>query len=448
MEHGWVIQASEAQYLSPEDLYNFAQQQALQEHFGGSFPTGTKDKDKLSQLVMANKRRIRDAWLELPNSSSSSRKRKANAADCDPCARQRLNDGQYASIKNCRHSPEDDLVIRVNPEKTAVAMRTHHLVGLVEQLIGSTTARLYEIILRSLEKNIPRCFEDYSDPAPANMEDQPQWEPNLDHIVNTRDIAQQAKIHGLDICNGLDPHAVARIAKTTSNGKGVLAQPVDHTTLSFHQREELVEGHMQLLVDHPLHFTTWHARGQYRVDFDLMAKHLIQHEIEDTLLAKHGVNGRKLVRALLRKGKLEERSVCNTLMASAATVRKVVNDLALQGYVETQEVPKVDRREAKLSNHLVWYDIQRARERLLHDTYKAQLRILQRINFEQEKAKELLNKANRTDVAGNESKYLKQSELQDLKKCQEVVEKLYLQLQRQDDLVAVLRDYCGPFLTA
>ncbi|KAL5375538.1 hypothetical protein DPSP01_011123 [Paraphaeosphaeria sporulosa] len=447
MEHGWVIQVAEAQYLSAEDMHNIARQQALNDQWGGSVPTGTKDKDRLAQLIMANKRRTRDAWLEVPNFSS--RKRKANESDYGSSKRTKLNgEGQYGSAGSYHHSPEDDLVIRVNPEKAAVAMRNEYLVSLVEQRISYTTARVYEILLRSLEKNIPRCFEEHPDPPPANIEDQPQWEPNPDHVVNTKDIAQRAKILGLDICNGLDPAAVARVTKTTSNDKGVLAQPVDHSSLSFHERSEIVEAHLRLLVDHPLHFVNWHARGQYRVDFDLMAKSLIQQEIENTVLARKSTVAMKLLRALKKKGKLDERQLCNTMMASANDIRGIVNDLTVQGFVQTQEIPKVDRREAKLSLHLIWYDMQRAREKLLHDTYKGQVRILQRIAFEREKIQELLTKANRTDVAGNETKYLKQTELDDLKKWKEVQEKLLLQLARQDDLVAVLRDYCGPLLTA
>ncbi|KAL1602500.1 RNA polymerase III subunit C82 [Paraconiothyrium brasiliense] len=447
MENGWVMQVAEAQYLSAEDMHNIARQQALNDHWGGAVPTGIKDKDRLAHLIMANKRRIRDAWLETPNFSS--RKRKANDSDYGSNKRTKINgQGQYGSAGSFDHSPEDDLVIRVNPEKAAVAMRNQHLVSLVEQRISYTTARLYEILLRSLEKNIPRCFEDCPDPLPVNIEDQPQWEPNPDHVVNTKDIAQRAKVLGLDICNGLDPNAVARITKNSVGKDGVLSQPVDPSSLSFHERSEIVEAHLSLLVDHPLRFVTWHARGQYRVDFDLMAKSLIQQEIENTVLARKSTVAMKLLRALKKKGKLDERQLCNTMMSSANDVRGIVNDLTVQGFVQTQEVPKVDRREAKLSLHLIWYDIQRAREKLLHDTYKGQVRILQRIAFEREKIQELLSKANRTDVAGNETKYLKQTELDDLKKWKEVQEKLLLQLAREDDLVAVLRDYCGPLLTA
>lgn len=448
MEHGWIMQVAEAQYLSAEDMHNMARQQALNDRWGGSVPTGTKDKDILAHLIMENKRRTRDAWLELPQFSS--RKRKADDSDFGLNKRTKLNGaGQYGSNGSSDSSPEDELVIRVNPEKAAVAMRNQYLVSLVEQRISQTTAHLYEIMLHSLEKNIPRCFEDHPDPPPPNIEDQPQWEPNPNHVVNTKDVAQRAKILGIDICNGLDPNAIARIAKNTNVGKdGVLSQPVDPASLGFHERLEIVEAHFKLLEDHPLHFTTWHARGQFRVDFDLIAKSLIQQEIENTVLARKSKTAMKLIRALKKKGKLDERQLCNTMMQSANDIRNIVNELTVQGFVQTQEIPKVDRREAKLSVHLIWYDVQRAREKLLHDTYKGQVRILQRIAFEREKIQELLSKASRTDVAGNETKYLKQDELDALKKWKEVQEKLLLQLAREDDLVAVLRDYCGPLTTA
>jgi DNA-directed RNA polymerase III subunit RPC3 len=442
MEHGWVMQAAQAQFLSAEDMHRVARQEALNDQWGGVEPTGTKDRGLLTNLIMAKKRRMRDAWLEVPNFLW--RTKKANNSDHGSRKRARLDgEGQNGSVDDSN----DDLVIRVNPEKAAVAMRNHHLVSLVEKRINDTTARLYEILLRSLEKNIPRCFEEYPDPLPANTEDQPQWEPNLDHIVNTKDIAQRAKILGLDICNGLDPHAVARITKTTASKEGVLAQPVDPASLSFHERQEMVEAHLSLLVDDPLRFVTWHARGQYRVDFDLIAKSLIHLEIETTVLAKEGNKARTVLRALQKKGKLNERELCNTIMCTPDDIRSVVNYLTVQGFVQTQEVPKVERREAKLSSYLIWYDMQRARDKILDDTYKAQTRILQRVAYEQEQIQELLEKANRTDVAGNETRYLKQTELDVLKKWRDTQDKLYLQLARQDDLVAVLRDYCGPLLT-
>jgi len=132
---------------------------------------------------------------------------------------------------------------------------------------------------------------------------------------------------------------------------------------------------------------------------------------------------------------------------SAVAVRGIINDLTVQGILCTQEIPKVERREAKHSLHFVWYDRQRAREKLLHDCYKGAVRILQRIAFEREKIQPLISKAERSDVVGNESKYLSPSELDALKKWQEVQQKLLLQLAREDDLIATLRDFNGPLVS-
>jgi DNA-directed RNA polymerase III subunit RPC3 len=212
----------------------------------------------------------------------------------------------------------------------------------------------------------------------------------------------------------------------------------------------LVDKHIRLLAEDPLHFATWHSRSgfsQWHIEIEEIAKQLIQTEVENTISARKGTLGVKLIRALRKKGKLDERATCNAMMMSAADIRSIVNDLTVQGFVQTQEIPKVDRREAKHSLHLVWYDRQRAREKLLHDTYKGMVRILQRIQFEREKVQPLLSKAERSDVVGNEAKWLSKGELDALQKWKEVQEKLMLQLFREDDLVATLRDFHGPLIS-
>jgi DNA-directed RNA polymerase III subunit RPC3 len=75
------------------------------------------------------------------------------------------------------------------------------------------------------------------------------------------------------------------------------------------------------------------------------------------------------------------------------------------------------------------------------------VRILQRIAFEREKVQPLLSKAERSDVVGNEAKWLSKGELDALQKWKEVQEKLLLQLFREDDLVATLRDFYGPLIS-
>ncbi|KAF2243481.1 hypothetical protein BU26DRAFT_466156 [Trematosphaeria pertusa] len=448
MERGWVMKVEDAQYLSPGDLHDIARRQAADEIFGGIIPTGTKDKDKLAAGTQQHKRRIRDAWLEVPQACT--RKRKAADTDYGASNKRVKVNGGYGVSGATSGNNEDDLVVRVNPEKIAVAMRTEQLVHLVEQRLGYTTARIYQIMLRMLESNLARCYEEYPDPPLADPEKAPDngIDPRL--LVTTRDVAKQTK--DLDICEGLDPHAIAQITKRTHVEKrtNVLSQPIDPSTLSHDERVRIVHKHISLLSEDPFHFVTWHTRAgysQWRIEFDEIMKGLIQHEIENTIASRKGALGVKLIRALRKKGKLDERQTCNTMMMSANDIRGIVNDLTVQGFVQTQEIPRVERREAKHSIHLIWYDRQRAREKLLHDTYKGMVRIMQRIAFEREKVQPLLAKAERSDVVGNEAKYLSKGELEALKKWKEVEEKLLLQLFREDDLVATLRDFIGPLVS-
>lgn len=446
IERGWVRTVTDSQYLSPGDMHDTLQQAAIDQDLNGAAITGTKDRDKVHRTTQQFKRQTRDEWLVVPKFS---RKRRADDNQYGgPNKRVKLN-GVHSSSA-AAPSAEDDLVIRVNPEKVAVAMRTEQLVQLVEHRLGSITGHIYQTMLRTLETNTPRCYEEFPEPPLPGGEVANEIAMDPRCLVTARDIAKKLP-RDFDLCEGLDPNAVVAITRKghvrTSN---VLSQPIDPSKISIDQKTELVDKHIRLLAEDPLHFATWHSRAgfsQWHIEFEEIAKQLIQAEIENTISARKGALGVKLIRALRKKGKLDERATCNVMMMSAGDIRGIVNDLTVQGFVQTQEIPKVDRREAKTSLHLVWYDRQRAREKLLHDTYKGMVRILQRIAFEREKVQQLLSKAERSDVVGNETKWLSKGELEALQKWKEVQEKLLLQLCREDDLVATLRDFHGPLVS-
>ncbi|KAH7073638.1 DNA directed RNA polymeras-like protein III subunit Rpc82 [Paraphoma chrysanthemicola] len=446
IERGWVRTVTESQYLSPGDVHDRMQHDTIESEFGGAAPTGTKDKEKMHRSTLQKKRHMRDQWLEVPRFS---RKRSADTTSQNgPNKRVKVNGVQSRATAGAA-LPEDDLVIRVNPEKIAVAMRTEQLVELVEQRLGSVTAHIYQTMLRMLENNTPRCYEEFPEPPVAGeLVSEVHLDPRL--LVDARAIAKKLP-REFDVCEGLDPNAVVAITRRGHvRSSNVLSQPVDPSKVSMDQKTELVDKHIRLLAEDPLHFATWHSRAgfsQWHIEFEEIAKQLIQAEVENTISARKGALGVKLIRALRKKGKLDERATCNAMMMSANDIRGIVNDLTVQGFVQTQEIPKVERREAKHSLHLVWYDRQRAREKLLHDTYKGMVRILQRIAFEREKVQPLLTKAERSDVVGNEEKWLSKSELDALQKWKDVQEKLLLQLFREDDLVATLRDFHGPLVS-
>ena len=442
IERGWVRTVTETQYLSPGDMHDMLYQESIEQDNAGITPTGTKDKDVVNRGTLERKRAMRDEWLTVPKFAKGGQPNGANK-------RMKTNGANgYATP-----SSDEDLVIRVNPEKIAVAMRSEQLVHLVEQRLGSVTARVYQTMLRMLESKTPRCWEEWADPPlPSGEPGDASIDPRF--LVTARDVATKlSRERGdLDIFEGIDPNAAVQITrKGHVNRTNVWTHPTDPAKLNMEERTKVVDKHIQMLAEDPFHFVTWHSRAgfsQWHIEFDEIARQMIQTEIENTISARKGSLGVKLVRALRKKGRLDERAMCNVMMMSAADVRGIVNDLTIQGFVQTQEIPKVDRREAKHSLHLVWYDRQRAREKLLHDTYKGMVRILQRIRYEREKIEFTLTKAERSDVVGNEEKWLSTRELDDLRKWKEVQEKLLLQLMREDDLVAALRDFHGPLVSA
>jgi DNA-directed RNA polymerase III subunit RPC3 len=445
VERGWIRTVTETQYLSPGDMHDMLYQESIEHDNQGITPTGTKDKDVVNRGTLGRKRAMRDEWLTVPRFARNGPMNGSNK-------RVKIN-GANGWAAASTASSDDELVIRVNPEKIAVAMRTEQLVHLVQQRLGPVTGCVYQTMLRMLEAKTPRCWEEWPDPPVPGGEPSSEIDVDPRFLVTARDVATKlSRDRELDIFEGLDPNAAAQIThKGHVNRTNIWTQPTDPLKLSMEEKTKVVDKHIQMLAEDPFHFVTWHSRAgfsQWRIEFEDIAKQMIQTEVENTISARKGSLGVKLVRALRKKGKLDERATCNVMMMSANDIRGIVNDLTIQGFVQTQEIPKVDRREAKHSLHLVWYDRQRAREKLLHDTYKGMVRILQRIAYEREKVQFLLTKAERSDVKGQETKWLSQGELDALQKWKEVQEKLLLQLFREDDLVATLRDFHGPLVSA
>ncbi|KAF2464625.1 uncharacterized protein BDR25DRAFT_271643 [Lindgomyces ingoldianus] len=451
MLNGWIVRVNAAHYLSPGDTHEIARQEILEEEYHGNMPTGTKDKDNLVGQVARRKRRIRDEALAAPHCQSRKRKREDRELDRSSKRLKTMGVDQWTPRNHPGPQDDETLVVRVNMEKLSVAMRTEHLVRLVEKRLSKVTAKIYEAMLWTLEYNQPRCYEPWPDPyvrpdpAAATYVD-----PSL--LITAKDIVKILSRH-LDLCEGLDPEAVLEVVPGHRiEEKGNIAPPIKPFDIPFKQRLQLIEKHIWQLSFDPFNFVTWHSSlngkcTEWHIEYDKIAKTMIQREVDNTIGTRADKLGVKLVRALKKKGRLDEMEMGEAMMMNPNDIRAIVSDLAMKGFVQTQEIPKVDRRESKLSWHLAWFDLQRTREKLLHDTYKGMVRLMQRLAFEKEQVKELLAKAERSDVVGNEDKYLSPGEREALKRFQGVEEALWVQLGREDELVAILRDFVGPFVS-
>lgn len=341
--------------------------------------------------------------------------------------------------------------MRINYEKCNVALRNQDLVRLAAAYVGEGTSKVYEAFLRALEDKIPRCQDDLT--GYSNDEEELESQPsatsfdilsvidpniNLDNGLCVEDDQSHAA-NGTNAMNAINGGGSAGSLEKSSDQSIATSRAV-----MYSQRRSKVEQHMKILQNDPRQFAIWtgsRGGGEWKVDFRSLTKYLIQHELEATITARFGSIATRLVRILHDKGKLDEKQVANIGMLRQKDIRSTFTAMQEAGIVETQEVPKDTTRQPSRTIYLWFFDQDRCRRIILTDTYKAMARHFQRITVERARVQSVIDKAERTDVVGNEDEYLSATEREALRDWSQTEEKLLTQIGRQDDLIAILRDY-------
>ncbi len=340
-------------------------------------------------------------------------------------------------------------MVRVNYDKCNVGLRNQQLVMLAARYIGETTATVYETLLTLLEQKIPRCHDEYNEFEDEEAELKALPSITLFQVVNALDpeLDLSAGISlSQDVSNGTtgdntpDATDLDGIGGYTNGVNGSASS----TPNTARDRMKYAEQHLKLLAEDPRKFILragGRGGGEWQVNFRQLTNKLVQFEIENTIMARFGSLAIRLVRILCDKGKLDEKAVANIGLLKQKDIRSTFTAMQEAGFVELQEVPKDTARQPSRTIFLWFFDQDRCRRVILTETYKAMARLIQRANVEKEKIQPLLDKAERTDVVGNEDKYLLAKERQILRVWRSTEEKLLTQLGRQDDLVSILRDY-------
>ncbi|KAI9661931.1 MAG: RNA polymerase III subunit C82 [Bathelium mastoideum] len=438
---------------------------------------GTKATARYEHAVGRQKKQWRDDSMQIQpfqsTSTNSKRKREENDA-----TNERIKPNGYLTngingINGHAHSSDydgtnhtapldDNVVVRVNYEKFNVLFRSEQLVGLSERFLGEITAKVFETAVRLVEKKIPRCFDQLLEALKATPVDEEGDECDDDEyiepLITPAEIAA-ALDPNIDLKSGLghgegtddneddrrqrqttvneDLHDGDDVNNLRANGTRVKEEPES-------EQQQLIHQYMEILREDPRHFVNWEGSrrgGEWSVNFRSLTKYLIQIQIDNTVTARFGREAARVIRVLHSKGKLDEKQVAKFGFLREKHVRAILTRLQEAGFVEVQEVPKDNNRQPSRTIFLWYFDQDRCRRLILHDTYQAMARILQRAKFEKDRIKDVLDKAERTDVKGKEDRFLTEDERLALRRWLEVEEILLTQLGRQDDLVALLRDF-------
>jgi DNA-directed RNA polymerase III subunit RPC3 len=336
------------------------------------------------------------------------------------------------------------LTVRVNYEKLDVALRNRRFFDLAKRDAPPETARVYDYLLRRIEYQTTKCRD--SAEIPREGEEGEQYSVAIPLSALSQDIDPY-----LDLVGSLGPTGVSsnnRLGKRTFddavNGDDDYDDDHQGTNGTGGNRAYEIDQHLSLLAHPPYSLTSKRLSGgliTWTIEFRHLARKLRHLELERIVEARYGDVALRVIRVLQAKGKLDEKRLQEISLLPFKDLRQVLASMQTGGFVDLQEVPRDAQRQPSRTIFLWFYDPDRIRDSILEDTYKSMSRCLQRLRFERSRLKEFLEKTERSDVKGNEERYLSEGELERLREWRAKESLLLGEVARLDDMVAVMRDY-------
>ncbi|PWY86342.1 DNA-directed RNA polymerase III subunit rpc3 [Aspergillus sclerotioniger CBS 115572] len=330
------------------------------------------------------------------------------------------------------------MVVRVNYEKLDVALRNRRFLDLAELNSSPATTHVYECLLRRIEYQTKQCRD--SAEIPREGEEGEQYSVPIALSVLTEEVDPQ-----LDLTGSIGPMEISQ--PVNRRGKRPLEDSVNGTDregADAPSRTYEIDQHLSLLSQPPYNLTSKRVLSgliAWTVEFRHLARKLRHLELERMIEARYGDVALRVIRVLHAKGKLDEKRLQEISLLPFKDLRQVLASMQAGGFVDLQEVPRDAQRQPSRTIYLWFYDPDRIRNSILEDTYKAMSRCLQRLRFERNRLKEFLEKTERSDVKGNEERYLSQAELTLLDQWKAKEALLLGEVARLDEMVAVMRDY-------
>ncbi|KAL2314377.1 DNA-directed RNA polymerase III subunit rpc3 [Schizosaccharomyces pombe] len=331
--------------------------------------------------------------------------------------------------------PDLSAHVRINSGKLSVLSKNARLTHWVERRIGKSTSLVYSHVLSMLE---PRLFS-ISNQSPVftltTMELTRNFPNDIDvesSIVDKQYSVNSAsnELRVMEKLNELD-----ELAEEDN-----YEESVDENA---NRKSKVLAQHLELLADCSLKFISKignRGMGEWAVNFTHLTDMLRAIEYENFIEQKFGERAIRLLRIIKDKGKIEEKQLANIALLRQRDLRTVLQAMAEIGALELQEVPRSSDRAPSKTFFLWFHRPDRAYSLLLDELYHVIARLYMRLRDERAQRAQLIEKAERIDIKGNEEQYLQKFEQAELKKLYSYEEKLLLQASRLDDMVLVFRD--------
>ncbi|KAL8936133.1 MAG: hypothetical protein Q9211_004332 [Gyalolechia sp. 1 TL-2023] len=213
--------------------------------------------------------------------------------------------------------------------------------------------------------------------------------------------------------------------------------------------------HLLLLTEHPHRFLIPIPRKsavpeKWAIPYRSLSSTLLHHALLSITTSRFGPLAGRLLRILGANNtndsnpypKLDEKMLVLLSLIPQKPMRTLLHNMHCAGHIELQELPKDGNQRRPGTTLFFWFfDPARMRKRVLKETYKAMTNLIKRARVEREGVRAVVEKSERTDVVGREDEFLGEEELSALKEWREKEERIWGEVGRLDDLVAVLRDF-------
>ena len=394
--------------------------------------------------------------------------------------------GRSSSCVYATDSSQNDLVLCINHDKFAVALRNRSLTALADEAICKSTSKVYAEVLRKLETSTRACKESYEVP---DIGDGPELgnlpyvsTDDLVHVIkNVEELGEiLGKVEGNSAnAKELEHPKKRRKKRELESGDEALvvgdASPDEdddesdsengdessdsdqangdaeyslnsHPKVPEDTHRRLIRDHLLLLAKHPYPFLqhmpeTAVLPERWAIYYQPLMKSIIHHVLIQIITTRYGHPAARLTRLLSERGKVDEKNLCSLSLLNQKSMRSYLTSLHKAGMIQLQEIPRDNSRNPQRTLYLWYFDAERCRVKILQETYKTMVRCLQRVRVEGDKVKGTLEKASRTDVIGREEEFLGVQEREALEKWRQVEERIWGELGRLDELVGILRDF-------
>ncbi|KAK4542704.1 hypothetical protein LTR36_006276 [Oleoguttula mirabilis] len=465
LRSGVLVKVGMRAYMPPSDLQEQIEETVISDQFPDRKVTGPKKQHDFKVAINALKRKWRedDAYSDLHDAGSRGAIKRPGDHFKSENKRAKVNGGHANGLLNegeqSTSKLSDDLVVRVDFSRCTMAMRSRRLEQHAKRFLGGVTAAVYGALLQTLEGKVRAVHDelaaDMSDddesslPAATAAEVAEILDPAIELGASIKGLATDKTLTNGTGKKGKKPHddfGDFGIKRELSDSED---EPTTNGYSGYRDRANRlssIEAHLALLEEHTKRYckrVRAHGSSEWRVDFPALTATLVEAEVDTTIQARYGKLALRVARMLRERGKLEEKQVASCAMMRIKDIRAILTELQFHGILEAQELPKDNGRQPSRTLYLWFCDTFRVQHLFLQQTYKAMARTLQRIPVERERYRTVIEKAERTDVKGREQEKLEQPEKQALREWREVEERLLSQVDRMDEMVALLRDFSG-----